>query len=454
MARIQNLSEMEPLNPQKKQWQSQLGFILTASGAAVGLGNIQRFPYVVAENGGAAFLLLYLLCIILIGFPLVISELALGRATGKNPAATFKVLSKSKNWQLVGLLGIATSFFILTYYMILAGWTFVMTINMMKTIPLDFSEVKSNLILGVVTSLSLYGAMGTILAQGLNKGLEKVSKFLMPFLLILLLFLVIYCSFLPGAVKGYEFYLFPDFGKLKTSSFLEALGQAFFSLCIGEAVLLTYGSYSSKKKSLATSATAIVTLDTLVAFMAGLVIFPALFSANKEIPINSQMIFHVMPALFENLPYGRICGTFFFFLLFLASFTTCMALMEVPVNYLRDEKRVSSTKGISLVLTPAALITLIILFSQSRDLKVMGDYQTVWGQKDLFDLFDLIWGNGAMIISGLGVSLFAGWVLPSKVFLKEVSHSSPFLEQWGSLLLFSIRYICPPLILLILFSYL
>ena len=133
MARIQNLSEMEPLNPQKKQWQSQLGFILTASGAAVGLGNIQRFPYVVAENGGAAFLLLYLLCIILIGFPLVISELALGRATGKNPAATFKVLSKSKNWQLVGLLGIATSFFILTYYMILAGWTFVMTINMMKT---------------------------------------------------------------------------------------------------------------------------------------------------------------------------------------------------------------------------------------------------------------------------------------------------------------------------------
>ena len=319
------------------QWSSKLGFIFAAAGSAIGLGNIWRFPYVTGENGGAAFVFIYLICVLFIGVPYLYAELALGRAVQKNPIGAISSIKPGSLWILVGGLGILTGFFILSYYSVIAGWTFGYIFKMMIPYEMSFGEFVGNpglviLLFAIFTLLSVWVVYG-----GIQCGIEKWAKILMPILLILPFILIIYSNLLPNSGKGLVFYLKPDFSKITGKVILAALGQAFFSLSLGMGLMVTYGSYISKKDNLITSGLYVALADTGIAIMAGLIIFPALFAMNQNPAEGPGLIFNVLTPLFREMPFGIFFGVIFFVLLSIAALTSTISLVEVGTAYFVDE---------------------------------------------------------------------------------------------------------------------
>ncbi|UZR96429.1 sodium-dependent transporter [Chondrinema litorale] len=351
-------------NNSRGGFSSKLGFIAAAAGSAVGLGNIWQFPYVAGQNGGAAFLLIYILCIFLIGLPIMVGEIAVGRNTLANPYGAYKKLG-GKSWALVGLFGIICGVMILSFYNVVSGWALGYFIQIVKgdifqetDFSAYFKNYTADFLDNLIYSIIFMLLTAFIVYKGIQKGIEGASKVLMPTLFFILIVLIIYGLTLPNAKEGVEFYLLPDFSLINPATIYSALGQAFFSLSLGMGALITYGSYIGKNDNIISSATMVTITDSLVAFLAGLMIFPLVFSQGQSPSEGPGLVFVALLGVFKSMPVlvGKFVGGSFFLLLCFAALTSTISLLEVPVAYLIDEKKWSRIKAVSVM---AILIFLI-----------------------------------------------------------------------------------------------
>ncbi|WBW94737.1 sodium-dependent transporter [Oceanirhabdus sp. W0125-5] len=402
---------------------SKLGLLAAAAGSAIGLGNIWKFPYVVGENGGAAFILVYLLCIALIGFPLMMTEFAIGRFGQANVVDSFKKIKPNTPWFITGILSALTPFLILSFYIMIAGWVFTYigkyaTGAISTVAPADlanyFTSTAGNATGAILSSLIVITVTAFIVIAGIKEGVEKYSKILMPLLLVLLIVLMFRSLTLDGASTGVNFLFKPDFSKLTPESFLEALGHAFYSLSLAMGIIITYGSYVKKDQDLTSLSLQVTIADTVIALLAGLVIFPAVFAYGFQPDAGPSLIFITLPAVFESMPLGSLFGLLFFSLIGIAAITSTISLLEVVVSFVNERFNISRNIA---TFTSASVIFLlsipsILSFSTLSEFKILG--------MTFFDLFDFITAKITLPLTGLLICIFAGWVWGAKNVLKEV----------------------------------
>lgn len=436
---------------QNGQWSSYLGFIFATTGAAVGLGNIWKFPYIVGENGGGAFVVVYLFCVLFIGVPLMMAEIMLGRAGKKNPALTLKNLAlkqnSSKHWQWVGGIGILASVMILSYYSVIAGWAleYVLfaikgTFNGLSASQIDtlFEELMASPYTLAFWHTLIIVCTLAVVAMGVEKGLERAVKFLFPAMLSLLLIIVGYSMGTHFFAHGLEFLFFPDFSKLTPTGVLSAVGHAFFTLSLGVGTIMIYGAYLPDHISIAKSAVFIAAADTLIALVAGLAIFPIVFSHGLVPSAGPGLIFKTLPLAFGHMPYGGSFGTLFFVMLVFAAFTSTISLLEPSVAWLMDTfglSRVKASFSCGFVIWGLGFFT-IFSFNIWSKLKFLGH--------TFFELFDIITANFMLPITGLLIAIFTGWLYKEARLNSDISHEKCFIV-WR----FCLRFITPVAIVLI-----
>ena len=425
-------------------WSSKTGFILAASGSAIGLGNIWRFPYMVGEGGGAAFVVIYLGFVFLLGAAVMLAELALGRRTDRNAVGAFEATAPGTLWKLVGMLGVITGVAILSFYAVIAGWTvgylfktvtgsFSQTITAQESQAI-FESFAASPVANVGLLFVFLAVTSLVVWRGVSGGIELVSKTLMPVLLVLLVLLAIRSVTLSGAGAGLEFYLAPDFSRISAATFPAALGQAFFSLSLGMGAMITYGSYVSKKINLVTSTGIICLFDTLIALLAGLIIFPALFHAGLSPSSGPGLVFQVLPTLFAELPAGWLFGTAFFLLLAIAALTSTIALLEVPVSYVIDEWGWSRGKAVAVT----GMATFVIGVPSALASGAVPFFSDLPGGGFL-SLMNIIFGNYALTIGSLGLAIFVGYRWGVKAAAAEIESEGVTFglkHAWGFLLRF------------------
>ncbi len=434
------------------QWGSGFGFIMAAAGSAVGLGNIWRFPYITGENGGGAFVFVYILCVLLIGLPLLLNEISLGRNSGKNPIGAIRSSGGNKFWQLAGVICVLVCFFVLSYYSVIAGWTIGYIFTELLNVPISF-EVFQETPMYVIPLCFLFILITIlIVVKGISGGIEKASIYLMPLLFLIIIFISIRSITLPGASEGIRYYLEPDFSKINGKVVLAALGQAFFSLSVGWGLMITYGSYLSKKNNAITSASWIVGMDTSVALMGGLMVFPAVFAFGKNPASGPALVFDVLPTVFDQMTGGAIIGALFFLLLFVAALTSSISMLEVPVAYLIDEKKWTRKKaawtvGIAaMVLSiPSAISSIEGNIFNTMSLNFFGIVKT-----GFFDLMDFFFGTVAVVVVCLMLSLYTGWVKSIQTYANELALGAPSFNGWKrAFWIFFIKFVCPVVIFLV-----
>ena len=420
------------MTEQREQWGSKLGFILAAAGSAVGLGNIWRFPYITGQNGGAAFVLIYAAIVFIIGFSVMLAEMAIGRKAQLNAVGSFEKL-KGGFWPIVGWMGVAAGFIILSFYCVIGGWTIKYTIFSFSGLMDAATAGKAGDVFGGfvtnTTQVVIYQAIFMlatifIVAKGIGEGIERYCKFLMPALFVILIVLIVRSVTLPGAEKGLAFYLKPDFSKLSGGSLGAALGQAFFSLSLGMGCMITYGSYVDRKTALPSSAIQVCFIDTMVAFLAGLVIFPAVFAFGVDAGAGPGLTFVTLPGVFAKMTGGMIWSALFFILLFIAALTSSISLLEVVCAYFIDKgwPRAKAAWVLGIVIFAIGVPSAISL---TGGLKVAG--------KDFLDAMDFISSNVLLPLGGVFISLFVGWFWTADA-RKEVSNNGEYsfglMEPW------------------------
>lgn len=393
---------------------SRMGFVAAAAGSAVGLGNIWKFPYETGENGGAAFLVVYLFFTLLIGFPVMVGEISLGRFAQSNPYGAYRKVG-GNNWALVGLFGVLCGIMILSFYNVVAGWAFGYFVQIVFGDLLtqsDFGGYFGNYVAdfsdNLIYSLVFMLLTAFIVVRGIKEGIEAAAKVLMPFLFAILLGLILYSLTLEGAMDGVKFYLIPDFSKISLTTVYSALGQAFFSLSLGMGALITYGSYIGKKENIVSSAAIVTAADVAVAFLAGLLIFPLVFSQGQEPTAGPGLVFVALPGIFQSMGAvaGKVIGGSFFLLLCVAALTSTISLLEVPVSYVVDEKEWPRPR---VVFGLAALIFLVGLPSMVS----LGAVDTFTHflhyegtSKSFLDFVDDVFSQTGLPLGGFLLSLF------------------------------------------------
>jgi NSS family neurotransmitter:Na+ symporter len=444
-------------NTPRGEWRSSFGFIMAAAGSAVGLGNIWRFPYITGQNGGGAFVFVYILCVFLIGLPLLMNEVALGRLTRKNPIGAMREASKSKFWLLPGIMSIVICFMVLTYYSVIAGWTVGYIVTEIINIPVNFADfIQTPLYIIPLTAIFMALTVFVILG-GVSGGIERASRLLMPLLFILVLIISIRTLFLPGAMEGVKYYLNPDFSKINGKVILSALGQAFFSLSVGWGLMVTYGSYLSRKDNIVISGIWIAGMDTAVALLGGLMIFPAVFAFGMSPSAGPSLVFEVLPTIFDKIPFGNIIGALFFLLLMVAALTSSISMLEVPVAYLIDEKKYSRPKAAWLVGGCAMILAIPSILSaidgnifKTMSIQFFSIKLTGW-----FDMMDWFFGTFAVTMLCFLLSLFAGWFFKTDTLVEELNYGSGNFRNkslWtlgfspAQLWVFLLKYVCPIII--------
>lgn len=439
---------------------SKLGVILATAGSAVGLGNVWRFPYMAGENGGAVFIIIYLACVLLLGIPCMISEFIVGRHGQSNTARAYSKLSGGSPWKLVGYMGVLTGFLITGYYAVVTGWClqyiWASFIGQLQGTPDNFktyfAELSSDPVRPVLWTFVMLGVAYLIIEHGVRDGIEKASKMMMPTLFILLLIIVVASCMLPNAGKGIEFLFKPDMSKMTGDVFLSALGQSFYSLSIAMGCLCTYASYFSRYTNITTSATQIAIIDSVVAILAGLMIFPAAFSVGVNPDSGPSLIFITLPNVFSQafgaIPIvGYFVSLLFFVLLSLAGLTSLMSLHEVSTAFFQEEFTLSRKKAALIVTISTAIIGAFCSLSLgATDI-------LVFGGKALFDWFDFITGQIFLPVVGFLTCIFIGWFVPHKVVREEFTNWGTLRSEWYARLfhiyLFLVKYICPMAILFI-----
>ena len=429
---------------------SKLGVILATAGSAVGLGNVWRFPYMTGQNGGAAFILIYLVCIVVLGIPGMLNEFVVGRHSAANAVRSYKNLSGKKGWGAIGLMGVVSATIILGFYSVVAGWCLqYLYASLMGGIHGDAEYVKqyfvnfsSDPIKPVLWGIGFVLLTHAVVVKGVRNGIEKASKILMPLLFFLLLVLVISSCSLPGAMKGVEFLLKPDFSKVDSNVLLEALGQAFFSLSLGTACLCTYASYFNRQTNLFKSATQIALLDTVIAIMAGLMIFPAAFSVGVNPDSGPSLIFITLPNVFQQafgcMPVVNYCiSVLFYALLVLAALTSTISMHEIGTAFFFEELKVTRSKGAWMQTGICCVISVLCALSCGAvpEIQVAG--------LDFLNFCDHLTSQYMLPLGSFATCILLGWIVPKKVLMDEVTNWGTLKGTFFGVYLFMVRYVCP-----------
>lgn len=435
---------------------SKLGIVLATAGSAVGLGNIWRFPFMAGENGGAAFILIYIGCILLLGIPGMVGEFIVGRHAGTNAVNAYGRLASGKGWMIIGVLGIVSGTIILGFYSVVAGWCMhYLYASVAGELSGDMAYVSNyftNFSGGELKPI-LWGVFFIVIThlvviRGVRGGIERASKMLMPALFILLIIIVVASCLLSGASKGIEFLFKPDFSKVDGTVFLSALGQAFFSLSLGTACLCTYASYFSKTTNLAKSASQIAVVDTMIAILAGLMIFPAAFSVGVRPDSGPSLIFITLPNVFHQafggIPVvGYAISLLFYLLLAFAALTSTISMHEIGTVFFHEKFKLTRKKAACIVTSIAAIICVLSSLSigTCAQLKLFG--------MSLMDFFDFITAQIMMPVGALLTCFYVGWVAPHATVVAELTNRGTIKSWLTGFVLFALRYICPICIIVI-----
>lgn len=435
----------------RAQFATRIGVIAASVGSAIGLGNIWRFPYEAGQHGGGAFLLIYILFVFAIGVPIICSEFLIGRSSHSNVLGAFQKLErKGSKWHLISYVGILSSLMILSFYSVVAGWTLEYTIQSvaggLKDSSPDYlanyfqeftTQSNRSLMWTIVFLLLNY----LIIRKGLKNGIERMSNIMTPLLFVILLMFCVNSLMMPGAADGLKFLFVPDFSKITPKVMLGALGQAFFSLSLGVSTLITYASYFKKDVPLVRSASIIAGLDTLFAIVAGLIIFPALFTYGIEPTEGPKLVFEVLPYIFSQTPGGQIWAAAFFFLLFLASITSTISMSEISISFFCEEWKMTREKA-SMLNTVIAIVfgsLCALSFGAAADWKIFG--------MTVFDLFNFTTANLLMPVCGIVFAIFAGWFMDKKLVRSQLTNDETLKVRTYKSIVFSLRYIAPLAIL-------
>ena len=428
---------------------SRFGTVAAVGGSVIGLGNIWRFPYVAGENGGAAFILIYLATSFLISIPIMLSEFSIGRSTRRNPMRAFNKLAPGSKWKLVGYMGILTAFVILSFYCVIAGWAFEFlkesVFNQFNGRSADQIRDSFNGFVAsgwkpVIWTFLFTVASAGIVLSGVEKGIERYTKILMPMLFVLLLGMAVNSLTLDGAQAGIEFLLKPDFSKITGTTVLQALGQSFFSMSLGMGAMITYGSYLRKNETMPRVGAMVAFSDITVAILSGLAIFPAVFSFGISPTSGPELVFLTLPNVFAQMTGGYIISVVFFFLLFVAAITSSISLLEVIVLYMTEELRLSRKRAIFY--TASAITVTGSLCALSM---MPGSKLSVAGM-NLFDLCDQLSSNVLMPLGGLLIVLFTGWVFSPVKFRNEFTSNLQYGVKIFPLIRFLIKFVIPVVI--------
>ena len=444
------------MSEERANFGSMLGVILATAGSAVGLGNVWRFPYMTGQNGGAVFILIYIICVLLLGIPCMVSEFIIGRHGASNTARAYSKLSNGTAWKCVGFMGVLTGFLITGYYAVVSGWclqyVFSSVMGELKGDPTYvtsyFQSFSQDPIRPVFWTLAFLLVAHFVIIHGVRGGIEKASKLLMPALFILLLIIVVASCLLPGAGKGVEFLFKPDFSKVDRGMFLGALGQSFYSLSIAMGCICTYASYFSRQTNLLRSAVQVSLVDSIIAILAGLMIFPAAFSVGINPDSGPSLIFITLPNVFNQafagLPFvGWMVSLLFYVLLSLAALTSLMSLHEVSTAFFFEELHITRNKGAIIVTVTTFILGAFCSLS-------LGKVDCLHiGSMTLFDVFDFVTGQIFLPIGGFLTCLFLGWYVPKDIVKDEYTNWGTLKGTFFNTYLFLIRYVCPVCILAI-----
>lgn len=448
---------------QHEKWSSSTVFMLATIGAAVGLGNLWRFPFVAGQNGGAAFLIIYVGFVLLLGLPVMMAELAMGRRGGGSPVASMRKLAReagaSRLWSSIGWISILIPLVGMSYYSIVGGWSIDYVFKAALNSFANINGQESGDVFGMLVASpwrllffhGLFIASGVIVvARGVGKGIEAVSRYMMPALFALLIILVINSIFNADIAAGIDFLFNPHFDKITLNVVFMAMGQAFFSLAIGVGVMLTYGAYVPGTVSLPKAAFMISLADTAVAILAGVAIFPVVFANNLDPADGPGLIFVTLPVAFGNMPFGYIVGLLFFVLLFFAAYSSVLGMLEPVVSFLEEQRGFSRPKMAVLTGFFCWLlgISAALSFNIWSDLRPMAAIPFL-AEKNIFDLLDFSIANFLLPLNAMLIAIFAGWMMTRQSLLEELGVRSPALSL---LLQVVLRYIAPVLIFAIFYT--
>ena len=437
------------------EWSSRWAFLLATTGAAVGLGNIWRFPYITGENGGGAFLCIYVVCVLVVGIPIMMAEIMLGRRGRQTPINTIRTLAREDGqsdwWQCIGWMGLAAGFLILTFYSVVAGWTLAYVVRAASGVFHDTTAESARTIFTQLISdperllawHTIFIALTTlVVARGVRGGIEQAVRFLMPTLLIILIFLVGYAMTMENFFDGLMYLLTPDFSKISASGVFLALGQAFFSLGLGMGAIMIYGAYLPQHTSIVQTSCIIAFIDTSVAILAGLAIFPIVFTYALEPSEGSGLIFKTLPIAFGQMPLGQFVATLFFVLLMFAALTSSIALLEPIVTWLVETRGMSRVMATSLSSVMVWLIGIGCLLSFN-----LWSDATLWGMT-FFDLVEGLTANILLPLGGLLIAVFASWLMSRQSTVDELAiGDGTTYRVWRTIL----RYVAPIFVILIFF---
>ncbi len=435
------------------QWSSRWAFILAATGSAVGLGNIWRFPYITGEHGGGAFVLVYILCIVIVGVPILMSEVMLGRRGRQSPINTMRSLAEeegtSRYWEYLGWMGVLAGFLILSFYSVVGGWTLAYVVRAIGGAFTNVTATETSLIFNELISdaerllawHTIFMVLTTVVvARGVQHGLEKAVRFLMPALFVLLLIMVGYALSTAAFDEAVAYLFRPDFDSLQADDVLVALGQAFFSLSLGMGAIMIYGSYLPAKASIPRTALAIAAMDTTVAILAGLAIFPLVFSYGLEPGQGSGLIFQTLPIAFGQMPYGTLFGTLFFVLLMFAAWTSSISLLEPAVAWMHENhgiKRINAAIIAGIIAWIMGLGSLLS-FNFWADNKLFG--------KTFFDLMEYLTTNIMLPLGGLLTAVFAAWMMKQASSSEELAMGNRVSYHFWRIVT---RYVAPVGVILV-----
>ena len=440
---------------ERANFKNTLGVILATAGSAVGLGNVWRFPYMTGQNGGASYIIIYILCVLLLGIPCMISEFIIGRHSASNTARAYNKMG-NRWWGIIGMLSVSTGFLITCYYVIVSGWCLqYMYATVLGELHGDaayfisyFSDFSSNPWKPLLWVAVFMGITHWVIIHGVRGGIERASKVLMPALFILLLVIVVASCMLPGAERGISFLLKPDFSKIDGSVCLNAMGQSFYSLSIGMGCICTYASYFSRRTNLSQSAIQISVIDCLVAILAGLMIFPAAFSVGVQPDSGPSLIYITLPNVFQQafsaVPFvGTIVSFAFYALMSLAALTSMISLHEVSTAFFQEEMHISRKRSATIVSVSTSVIAIFC------SLSLAGVDWLVIGGKSLFDWFDFVTGQLFLPIVGFFACLFIGWYVPKDIVRDEFTNWGTLRSPLYPVFLVCVRFVCPTGILLV-----
>ena len=431
---------------------TRMGAIAATVGSAVGLGNIWRFPYEAGQNGGGAFILVYIVCVALLGVPVMLGEFIIGRSTHKNMKGALLQLSPGSSvyrFTYVCILGAVVT---LGFYSVVCGWVLEYLLRaigggMTGHTPQEYSDIFSGFVGSpwrcVLWTLVFLMVNFVVLRRGVERGIERTSGIMMPLLFLLLIIFCINSLLLPNAMDGVRFLLSPDFSQLTWKGVVDAMGQAFMSLTLGISGLVTYSSYFKDDAPLARDAAIIATLDTLVAVLAGVMIFPAVFSFGMQPEAGPKLIFEILPSIFQQMPGGMVWAVLFFVLLLFASLTSTISLSEIPIMFLTEDRHMS--RGRAIAWTAAG--TLLIAVPSALSFNVLSDV-TLWGM-NLFDLFYYAASNVFMLLGGLFTAVYVGWFLDSRIIAEQLTNRGRLVSHVQNYTIVCLRYVAPVAVVLI-----